>query len=147
MLWNALNLAQREIRRNVLRSSLTTLGIIIGVSAVIIMVTLGNGATAAVTADIANLGSNLLTVMPGQRRGPGGASGSAKPFKQRDVELLRRDVTSVGAVAPLSSQGMSAVVGNKNRSLTVTGTTNEYFASGGWQLASGRLTRSTHWWS
>ena len=139
MLWNAFNLAQREIRRNVLRSSLTTLGIIIGVSAVIIMVTLGNGATAAVTADIANLGSNLLTVMPGQRMGPGGASGSAKPFKQRDVDFLRRDVPSVGAVAPVSSQGMSAVVGNKNRSITVTGTTNEYFTSGGWQLASGRF--------
>ena len=139
MLWNAFNLAQREIRRNVLRSSLTTLGIIIGVSAVIIMVTLGNGATAAVTADIANLGSNLLTVMPGQRVGPGGASGSAKPFKQRDVDFLRRDVTSVGAVAPVSSQGMSAVVGNKNRSITVTGTINEYFTSGGWQLAAGRF--------
>jgi putative ABC transport system permease protein len=139
MLWNAFNLAQREIRRNVLRSSLTTLGIIIGVSAVIIMVTLGNGATAAVTADIANLGSNLLTVMPGQRMGPGGASGSAKPFKQRDVDFLRRDVPSVGAVAPVSSQGMSAVAGNKNRSITVTGTTNEYFTSGGWQLASGRF--------
>jgi putative ABC transport system permease protein len=139
MLWNAFNLAQREIRRNVLRSSLTTLGIIIGVSAVIIMVTLGNGATAAVTADIANLGSNLLTVMPGQRTGPGGASGSAKPFKQRDVDILRRDVSSVGAVAPVSSQGMSAVAGNKNRSITVTGTTNEYFTSGGWQLASGRF--------
>jgi putative ABC transport system permease protein len=139
MLWNALNLAQREIRRNVLRSSLTTLGIIIGVSAVIIMVTLGNGATAAVTADIANLGSNLLTVMPGQRMGPGGASGSAKPFKQRDVDFLRRDVSSVGAVAPVSSQGMSAIVGNKNRSITITGTTNEYFTSGGWQLSSGRF--------
>jgi putative ABC transport system permease protein len=139
MLWNAFNLAQREIRRNVLRSSLTTLGIIIGVSAVIIMVTLGNGATAAVTADIANLGSNLLTVMPGQRMGPGGASGSAKPFKQRDVDFPRRDVPSVGAVAPVSSQGMSAVAGNKNRSITVTGTTNEYFTSGGWQLASGRF--------
>jgi putative ABC transport system permease protein len=139
MLWNAFNLAQREIRRNVLRSSLTTLGIIIGVSAVIIMVTLGNGATASVTADIANLGSNLLTVMPGQRMGPGGASGSAKPFKQPDVEFLRRDVSSIGAVAPVSSQGMSAIVGNKNRSVTVTGTTNEYFTSGGWQLASGRF--------
>ena len=139
MLWNALNLAQREIRRNVLRSSLTTLGIIIGVSAVIIMVTLGNGATAAVTADIANLGSNLLTVMPGQRIGPGGAAGSAKPFKQRDVDLLQRDVTSIGAVAPVSSQGMSAIAGNKNRSITVTGTTGEYFTSGGWQLASGRF--------
>jgi putative ABC transport system permease protein len=139
MLWNAFNLAQREIRRNVLRSSLTTLGIIIGVSAVIVMVTLGNGATAAVTADIANLGSNLLTVMPGQRMGPGGSSGTAKPFKQRDVDLLGRDVTSVGSVAPVSSQGMSAVVGNKNRSITVTGTTNEYFSSGGWQVARGRF--------
>jgi putative ABC transport system permease protein len=139
MLWNAFNLAQREIRRNVLRSSLTTLGIIIGVSAVIVMVTLGNGATASVTADIANLGSNLLTVMPGQRMGPGGASGSAKPFKQRDVDLLKRDVTSIGAVAPVSSQGMSAIAGNKNRSITVTGTTDEYFTSGGWQLASGRF--------
>jgi putative ABC transport system permease protein len=139
MLWNAFNLAQREIRRNVLRSSLTTLGIIIGVSAVIIMVTLGNGATAAVTADIANLGTNLLTVMPGQRMGPGGANGSAKPFKQRDVDLMRRDVTSIGDVAPVSSQGMSAVVGNRNRSITVTGTTNEYFTSGGWQVARGRF--------
>jgi putative ABC transport system permease protein len=77
--------------------------------------------------------------MPGQRVGPGGASGSAKPFKQRDVDLLRRDVTSVGAVAPVSSQGMSAVVGNKNRSITVTGTTNEYFTSGGWQVVHGRF--------
>ena len=139
MLWNALNLAQREIRRNVLRSSLTTLGIIIGVSAVIIMVTLGNGATASVTADIANLGSNLLTVMPGQRTGPGGASGTAKPFHQRDVDLMNRDVTSVVAVAPVSSQGLSAVVGNKNRSITVTGTINAYFESGGWKLAAGRF--------
>jgi len=138
MLWNALNLAQREIRRNVLRSSLTTLGIIIGVSAVIIMVTLGNGATAAVTADIENLGSSLLTVMPGQRMGPGGSSNTAKPFQQRDVDLLGREVASVSAVAPVASQGMSAIVGNKNRSITVTGTTNEYFTSGGWELAAGR---------
>jgi len=71
--------------------------------------------------------------------GPGGANGSAKPFKQRDVDLLRRDVTSVGAVAAVSSQGMSAVAGNRNRSLTVTGTTNEYFTSGGWKLSTGRF--------
>ena len=73
MLLNAILLALREIRRNVLRSSLTALGIIIGVASVIIMVTLGNGATAQVTADIANMGSNMLSVMPGQRVGPGGA--------------------------------------------------------------------------
>ena len=70
MLLNALVLAFREIRRNVLRSTLTALGIIIGVASVIIMVTLGNGATAQVTADIANMGSNMLSVMPGARTSP-----------------------------------------------------------------------------
>jgi putative ABC transport system permease protein len=65
MLWNALLLSLREIRRNLLRSFLTTLGIVIGVSAVITMVTLGNGATLAVKNQIASLGSNLLIVRPG----------------------------------------------------------------------------------
>ena len=138
MLWNAFNLAQREIRRNVLRSSLTTLGIIIGVSAVIIMVTLGNGATAQVTADIATMGSNMLNVMPGQRRGPGGASGSAKPFRRQDADALGQDVPSITSVAPVASLNVSVISGAKNRSTTVTGTTNAYFQSGNWKLASGR---------
>ena len=138
MLLNAIWLAMREIRRNVLRSSLTALGIIIGVASVIIMVTLGNGATAQVTADIANMGSNMLSVMPGQRVGPGGASGSAKPFRRQDVEALSRDVPSITAVAPVSSLGLSVISGAKNRSTTITGTTNEYFESGNWKLADGR---------
>jgi putative ABC transport system permease protein len=138
MLLNAIVLALREIRRNVLRSSLTALGIIIGVASVIIMVTLGNGATAQVTADIATMGSNLLTVMPGQRTGPGGASGSAKPFRRQDVDALGRDVTSVTSIAPVSSIGLSVISGSKNRSTTITGTTNAYFESGNWKLASGR---------
>jgi putative ABC transport system permease protein len=138
MLLNAILLAMREIRRNVLRSSLTALGIIIGVASVIIMVTLGNGATAQVTADIANMGSNMLSVMPGQRVGPGGASGSAKPFRRQDVDALSRDVPSVIAVAPVSSIGLSVISGAKNRSTTITGTTNEYFESGNWKLADGR---------
>jgi putative ABC transport system permease protein len=138
MLLNAILLAMREIRRNVLRSSLTALGIIIGVASVIIMVTLGNGATAQVTADIANMGSNMLSVMPGQRTGPGGASGSAKPFRRQDVEALGRDVPSITAVAPVSSIGLSVISGAKNRSTTITGTTNEYFESGNWALADGR---------
>jgi putative ABC transport system permease protein len=139
MLFNAIILALREIRRNVLRSSLTSLGIIIGVASVIIMVTLGNGATAQVTADIASMGANLLTVMPGQRRGPGGASGSSKPFRQQDVSALGREVTSITAIAPVSTVGLSVISGANNRSTTVTGTTNEYFESGNWSLASGRF--------
>ena len=71
MIWNTLLLALREIRRNLLRSFLTILGIVIGVSAVITMVTLGRGATSAVQAQIASLGTNLLQVRPGQRLGPG----------------------------------------------------------------------------
>ena len=138
MLLNAILLAMREIRRNVLRSSLTALGIIIGVASVIIMVTLGNGATAQVTADIANMGSNMLSVMPGQRTGPGGASGSAKPFRRQDVDALSRDVPSITAVSPVSSIGLSVISGAKNRSTTITGTTNEYFESGNWKLADGR---------
>jgi energy-coupling factor transporter ATP-binding protein EcfA2 len=86
MLLNAFVLALREIRRNVLRSSLTALGIIIGVASVIIMVTLGNGATRRCVPTSPAWGSNLLTVMPGQRVGPGGASSSAKPFRRQDVD-------------------------------------------------------------
>ncbi len=138
MLVNAVILALREIRRNVLRSSLTTLGIIIGVASVIVMVTLGNGATAAVTEDIATMGSDLLTLMPGQQRGPGGAAGTARSFRPQDVDALERDLTSVTSVAPITSVGLNAVSGSRNRSMTVTGTTNAYFTSGNWTLARGR---------
>jgi putative ABC transport system permease protein len=138
MLFNAFVLALREIRRNVLRSSLTALGIIIGVASVIIMVTLGNGATAQVRADIASMGSNLLTVMPGQRVGPGGASSSAKPFRRQDVDALTREVDSVTSIAPVATMNLSVISGAENRSTNVTGTTNAYFESGGWKLASGR---------
>jgi len=70
MIWNALLLAWRAIRRNLMRSFLTILGIVIGVSAVITMVTLGNGATQSVRDQIAGMGSNLLMVLPGQGFGP-----------------------------------------------------------------------------
>lgn len=86
MLWNGLLLARRAIRRNLMRSLLCILGIVIGVSAVITMVTLGNGATQAVSDQIASLGSNLLLVVPGQRFGPG--AGSAPNFKLADAAAM-----------------------------------------------------------
>ena len=88
MLFEAVKLALQAIRRNALRSFLTVLGIVIGVGAVIAMVTIGNGTTAKVTADLAKLGSNLLFVRPGQF-GPGRASTDAKAFNVRDVEALQ----------------------------------------------------------
>jgi putative ABC transport system permease protein len=135
---NALLLALREIRRNLLRSSLTTLGIVIGVAAVIVMVTLGSGATAQVTADIASLGSNVLTIVPGQRLGPGGASGAARPFVARDVEALVRDVPALSAVAPTASQSLNAIVGNANWQTRVSGTTGAWLEVRSWSLARGR---------
>ena len=99
MIRDALLLALRAIRRNALRSSLTILGIVIGVAAVIIMVTLGSGATSQVTQEIASLGSNVLMVMPGQRLGPG--QGGAPPFDLADAQAIAREIPQVTAVAPV----------------------------------------------
>lgn len=139
MILNAMLLAFRELRRNVMRSTLTTLGIVIGVSAVIILVQLGNGATHMVTDSIASLGSGLLTLTPGQDRGPGGDSAAAPPFKLADVEAIRRQVPALVAVAPVASRQLNVILGNKNWSTEVTGTTNDYLAAGSWELAQGRV--------
>lgn len=137
MLWNALLLAVREIRRSVLRSLLTMLGIIIGVAAVIVMVTLGGGATAQVTEQIASLGSNLLMVTPGQRMGPGSES-SAAPFALNDAEAIADNIPNIAAVAPSASSSVTAIFGNKNWSTQATGSTNQYFKVRNWILHTGR---------
>jgi putative ABC transport system permease protein len=140
---NALLLALREISRNLLRSSLTTLGIVIGVAAVIVMVTLGSGATAQVSSEIASLGSNVLTIVPGQRMGPGGASGGARAFEAKDVDALVRDVSVLAAVAPMSSQSLNAIVGNANWQTRVSGTTSEYLVVRDWRIGHGRVFTET----
>ena len=138
MILNALLLALRELRRNVLRSILTMLGIIIGVAAVIILVTLGSGATRKVTEQIASLGSNLLMLTPGRRMGPGQSSGAA-PFKLADAEAIARDVPSLAAVAPLSSGSTTAIYANENWSTTVIGTTADYFTLSNRRMQEGRI--------
>jgi putative ABC transport system permease protein len=142
-LWNALLLALREIRRNVLRSSLTVLGIIIGVAAVITMVTVGAGATAEVTSRIASLGSNLLIVRPGQGFGPGRGGARARPFDAADAEAIAQQVGNLRAVAPTAQSGSLAIFGNRNWQTVVTGTTNGWFEAGNWELADGRLFSAT----
>ncbi|MHB8791464.1 MAG: ABC transporter permease [Desulfobulbaceae bacterium] len=137
MLANTLLLALREIRRNVLRSALTILGIVIGVAAVIVMVTIGGGATAQVTEQIASMGSNLLMVRVGQHRGPG-ASSAAPAFDLADAQAILRDIPAITAVAPSSSQRLVAVYGNENWSTTVNGIDNEFFKVRNWTVASGR---------
>lgn len=138
MLLNALLLALREIRRNLMRSFLTVLGIVIGVAAVITMVTLGNGATQMVADQISSLGSNLLMVMPGQRLGPGRDSAGAPKFKIVDVEAIEQQVNGLLAVAPVVGSSVTLVAGTQNWSSTVNGTINAYLIAGNWKLAAGR---------
>ena len=138
MLGNAFKLALQEIRRNILRSFLTTLGIIIGVAAVITMVTLGKGATAQVTEQIASLGSNLLMINRGQGFGPGRDRMSAPAFTLADAEAVRNEIAGIKALAPMSNSSATLVVGNNNWSSTIRGSTNEFLLAGNWALDSGR---------
>jgi putative ABC transport system permease protein len=137
MLLNTFFLALREIRRNVLRSFLTTLGIVIGVSAVIVMVTIGGGATAQVKDQIASLGSNLLMIRVGQHMGSGQSS-VAPSFDLDDAQALYREIPAITAVAPSSSQKVTAVYGNANWSTTITGVDNGFFTVRNWTIQSGR---------
>jgi len=138
MWWSTFLLSLREIRRNLMRSFLTVLGIVIGVAAVITMVTLGNGATRAVSDQISSLGSNLLMIRPGQRLGPVGDSGQ-QLFKESDAQALAAQVPGIYAVAPAQGATVVAVFGGRNWSTRVTGTTNAYFQTNNWRLSAGRI--------
>jgi putative ABC transport system permease protein len=139
MFVNAILLALREIRRNALRSSLTILGIVIGVAAVITMVTIGEGATAQVQADIQKLGTNLLQVFRGQGfGGPGGARSAAAPFTLEDVRAIEDEISGVRAVAPTANTMVQAIYGNENWSTQVTGTSEKFIDVRDWPLAVGR---------
>ncbi len=144
MLFNTFWLALREIRRHLLRSFLTILGIVIGVSAVITMVTLGNGATMAVQSQISSLGSNLLMIRPGQRMGPPSAGVAGAPFfKEADAEAIATQIGGIAAVAPEVRAGVTVIANGKNWTTTVTGTTNAYFKTNNWVIASGRTFEDT----
>ena len=138
MLFNTILLALRSIRRNLMRSFLTILGIVIGVSAVITMVTLGNGATLAVQTQISSLGTNLLQVRPGQRMGPGGGTG-APSFKDTDADAIAQQIGGILAVAPEARAGATVVAGGRNWTTSVIGSTNAWLQTGNWAVRTGRV--------
>lgn len=138
MIWNAFILALREIRRNLMRSFLTVLGIVIGVASVITMVTLGSGATAQVTQDVASLGSNLLNITPGQRMGVGVRT-NASPFERSDVQALMNDLRGIKAAAPVARSAVTVSFGNMHWSTSLSGTTPDYFDVREWRTQQGRL--------
>jgi putative ABC transport system permease protein len=138
MLWEAVKLALSSILRNKLRSVLTLLGIVIGVAAVIAMVTLGSGASSKVRENLAKLGSNMLIARPGQSTfGPGGASDS-RAFEERDVAALKSNLSGIRGVAPTAQKQVKAVFGALNYDTSVTGTNADWFTVQDWVIADGR---------
>jgi putative ABC transport system permease protein len=136
MLWSTLGIALREIRRNLLRGFLTVLGVVIGVAAVVIMVSLGQGATESVTSQVESLGSNLVMAIPGRGMGPAG--GSAPDFRLSDATAVAEGVTGVRAVAPVRILGANAVYLQEDWSTQAVGSTVDYFSVAGWTMAEGR---------
>lgn len=138
MLGTTFLLAIRSIARHKLRSILTALGIIIGVAAVVTMVTLGQATTAAVQKSISALGTNILQIRPGQGFGRGGGGPRPPDFKPEDVEAIRRQIAGVTAVASQAQATATAIYNGANWSTTINGTTSAYFQVQPWPLTAGR---------
>ena len=139
MLSNAFLIAIKEIKRNILRSFLTILGIVIGVASVIAMVMIGDGTTANVQQSISKLGTNMLTLRVGQeRRGPPREDNSAKPFTEEDISAIKNEIQNIKAVASENSTKMNIVLGNKSTTSSVIGTNNDYFIIKDWEVTEGR---------
>jgi hypothetical protein len=139
MFFTTIILALREIGRHKLRSFLTVLGIVIGVAAVVTMVTLGKGATAAVAQQISSLGANILQIRPGQGFGRGGGGQQAPDFEMADVEAIQEQVAGVRAVAPQAQASGLAVRNAANWQTTINGTTTQFFTAQQWALTDGRI--------
>ena len=140
-LFSILRIALNALRVNKLRSTLTMLGIIIGVGAVIIMIAIGNGAQARVEEQIKSLGANLMIIIPGATLSGGarGAAGSQQTLTEDDAAAIAREVPEVQVAAPSQRSSGQIVAGNSNWSSTLQGVTNDYFEAREWPLVAGRL--------
>jgi putative ABC transport system permease protein len=133
--------ALRALRRNKLRSSLTALGIIIGVFAVVAMVALGNGARGSIESQVAGLGQNMLIVSAGSRRSGGVNSGmgSASALTLEDAQALRQEIPDVVAASPEVNTTAQAIANGRNWSTTIAGEAPEYLVIRDWAMASGSM--------
>jgi putative ABC transport system permease protein len=128
----------KEIRRNLMRSILTILGIVIGVASVIIMVTLGSGATEKVTSYLGDLGTNLLMVRPSQAAFRSGARFDSIMFRYADSTAIEQEIDGISAVAPQSSRSVQVIYGNENQPIQINGSTNGYITAMNWVISLGR---------
>jgi putative ABC transport system permease protein len=136
-----LRIALNALRVNKLRSSLTMLGIIIGVGAVITMIAVGGGAQARVEQQIKSLGSNLMIILPGSTTASGVrlGAGANQNLTEDDAQAIAREVPEVQVAAPSNRGSGQAVAGNNNWSTQIYGVTPDYFEAREWPLAEGRM--------
>ncbi len=134
-----LRIAIRALRRNLLRTLLTMLGMIIGVGAVIAMVSIGNGAKAQVEAQIASLGQNVILVMSGNvsRGGFSMGFGSSPSLTREDYEAIRKEITGVSGVSPEVRSFAQVAAGNQNVNVQVQGVGEDYLNIRAWPVATG----------
>jgi putative ABC transport system permease protein len=132
-------LAFSALLRNKMRSTLTMLGIVIGVAAVIMMQSMGRGATAYVGEAISGLGSNMLIVVPGTPHGMATMTQGVPLFTLGDVEAIRRQAHDVGQVTAAGQKMLRIVAGSNNRRVNTGGVMPEYFSIRGWGASSGRV--------
>lgn len=134
------SIAIRAIRANKMRSSLTSLGIIIGVAAVIVMLAIGHGAQISIQEDMKTMGSNLMIVRSGSSTSGGarGGRGSLPTMKASDGDAIQEKVRKIKLAAPVLEQTSQVVYGNANWSTSTTGTDNRYFEIKEWNLGYGR---------
>lgn len=139
-LWQTFRIAFRALLRNKMRSFLTTLGVVIGVGAVIAMVAIGEGAKASVEQAFTAMGTNLLIVMPGSATAGGvrGGFGSQPTLTWDDLKAIQTQVSSVRLAAPLLRINTSLVSEDQNWTTQVGGTTSEYLELRSWPVSLGR---------
>jgi len=144
-IFETFGVALEALRANKLRSFLTMLGIVIGVSAVIAMVALGRGAQQSVKDRIASLGTTLLTVVPGQQRGPGSIASAADRSRLQlsDAQALEDRGTVLLAVQPEMSRSLQVVWGNHNTNTNIVGTTANYLEVRKYAIEFGRMFASS----
>ena len=141
LLLMTIRIALRALRRNIMRSLLTTLGIIIGVAAVIAMVSIGHGASVSVQEQIARMGNNMLIILSGTTTQGGLRSGlgGAPTLTINDARAIQRESPAVSAVTYIRRQVQQVVAGNQNWSTAITGVTPDYQIVRDWPVAAGRF--------
>ena len=140
LLTDLIYLSQKSLRSNLLRSILTSLGIIIGVSSVITMISIGSGAREEVEKLIDRFGSNnlILRSQSSSSRGVSMGANSVNTLTLSDMENLKKELPAIKSIAPQVSLSTQILANNNNWLSSVTGTTNEYFDLGNWSFESGR---------